>query len=406
MNIVVLSHRVPYPPNKGEKIRTFNQVKFLASQGHEIHLFSPYDNEEELGYFSSLGQQGICQSISSFSLSAKPIRLLRGLLTGKSLSVANFYSKNLQTDFDQFISTHKVDAIICTASSMAEYIFKSSVLKLATKHPLLIMDFMDVDSDKWAQYQNSSRFPMSWVYHREHRLVSQFEFKIASEFEVCYLIAQAEVELFKRQVADLDNMQVLGNGMDTKAFFPPKVHVANAAPVLLFTGVMDYKPNVDAVVWFVNHCWQSVIDKYPSARFIIAGMSPNNEVLALKGKLGIEVTGFVDDILPFYHAADIFIAPFRLARGVQNKVLQAFSCALPVVSTPMGAEGINCTPGKDVLIASDASDFVEKIIFLSENQDLAADIGKRALRLIEQQYSWEGQLSPIVDLLASPVINK
>tara|TARA_R110001583_G_scaffold181353_1_gene338560 strand:+ start:2160 stop:3380 length:1221 start_codon:yes stop_codon:yes gene_type:complete len=401
MKIVVLSHRVPYPPNKGEKIRTFNQIKYLASQGHEIHLFSPYDNDEELEHFSSLDQQGICQSISSFSLDAKPFRLIRGLLKGKSLSVANFYSRDMQTDFDHFISSSKVDVIICTASSMAEYIFKSSVLKLTTKHPLLIMDFMDVDSDKWAQYQNSSRLPMSWVYHREHKLVSQFEFKIASEFDVCYLIAQAEVELFKRQVADLGNVQVLGNGMDTKTFFPSKIRAANTAPVLLFTGVMDYKPNVDAVVWFVNHCWQNVIEKYPNARFIIAGMNPNSEVLALKGKRGIEVTGFVDDILPFYHAADIFIAPFRLARGVQNKVLQAFSCALPVISTPMGAEGINCTPGNNVLIASDASDFFEQIVFLFENQDTAVDIGKKALRLIEEQYSWEGQLNPIVELFSS-----
>ena len=406
MNIVVLSHRVPFPPNKGEKIRTFNQIKFLASQGHEISLFSPYDNDDELIHYKSLQQQNICQSVSHFSLSAKPLRLLKGLIKGQSLSVANFYTENLQADFDRFISSNKIDAIICSASSMAEYIFQSDILKSMAKGPLLIMDFMDVDSDKWAQYKRSSHFPMSWIYNREHKLLSQFERKIANRFNICYLIAQAEVDLFKENIINSNNIHVLGNGLDSTVFFPPKVKKANLAPVLLFTGVMDYKPNVDAVVWFVDKCWQSFTAKYPEARFIIAGMNPNSEVLALKTIPGIEVTGFVEDILPYYHSADVFIAPFRLARGVQNKVLQAFSCALPVVSTPMGAEGINCTPGTDVLIASDASDFVEKITFLSENQDLAADIGKRALRLIEQQYSWEGQLSPIVDLLASPGVNK
>ena len=402
MNIVVLSHRVPYPPNKGEKIRTFNQVKFLASLGHEIHLFSPYDNDEELNHFSLLEQQSICQSVSSFSLSAKPFRLLKGLLIGKSLSVANFYTERLQANFDRFILNQKVDAIICSASSMAEYIFESSVLRSATSRPLLIMDFMDVDSDKWAQYQKSSRLPMSWIYHREHKLVSQFEVKIANKFDVCYLIAQAEVELFKRHVADVNNVQVLGNGLDSKTFYPPKTKIVNTDPVILFTGVMDYKPNVDAVVWFVENCWQQITEIYPNARFIIAGMNPNSEVIALKTKLGIEVTGFVDDILPYYHAADIFVAPFRLARGVQNKVLQAFSCALPVVSTPMGAEGINCVSGDDILIATDATEFIDKVVFLTKNQDLAKVIGQRALLLIEQQYSWEGQLKPIVDLLALP----
>ncbi|GAC31080.1 glycosyl transferase, group 1 [Paraglaciecola polaris LMG 21857] len=326
--------------------------------------------------------------------------MLKGLLTGKSLSVTNFYTERLQADFDSFISSHEIDAIICSASSMAEYIFKSEVLMSAVMNPLLIMDFMDVDSDKWAQYQRGSRLPMSWVYHREHMLVSKFERQIVSKFDVCYLIAQAEVDLFKRHVADVNNVQVLGNGLDTKTFYPPKTKIVNTEPVILFTGVMDYKPNVDAVVWFVENCWQQITEIYPNARFIIAGMSPNTEVIALKTKLGVEVTGFVDDILPYYHAADIFVAPFRLARGVQNKVLQAFSCALPVISTSMGAEGINCSSGKDILIASDASEFIEQIVFLSENPGQAADIGKRALRLIEQQYSWEGQLSPIVDLLA------
>ncbi|WP_158769082.1 TIGR03087 family PEP-CTERM/XrtA system glycosyltransferase [Paraglaciecola sp. L1A13] len=405
MNIVVLSHRVPYPPNKGEKIRTFNQVKFLASLGHDIHLLSPCENDEELRHFASLKKLSICRSVSAFPLSAKPLRLLTGLITGQSLSVANFHTKQLQTALDSFISSHEVDAIICSASSMAEYIFQSDILKSEVKKPLLIMDFMDVDSDKWAQYKRSSHFPMSWIYNREHELVSQFERSVATRFDICYLIAQAEVDLFKENVIDTNNIHVLGNGLDTKVFFPPKVKKINHAPILLFTGVMDYKPNVDAVVWFVDKCWQSFTAKYPEARFIIAGMNPCNDVLALKMMQGIEVTGFVDDILPYYHSADIFIAPFRLARGVQNKVLQAFSCALPVVSTPMGAEGINCTPGKDVLIASDASDFVEKITFLSENKNLAADIGKRALCLIEEQYSWEGQLSPIVDLLTSSVGN-
>jgi sugar transferase (PEP-CTERM/EpsH1 system associated) len=394
MKIVVLAHRVPFPANKGEKIRTYNQVKFLASLGHEIHLFSPYDSDNELTYFTSLENSSRI-STRAFRLPTKLFRLLSALLTGKSFSVANFYVESLQNSFDRFIVENQVDAILCTASSMAEYIFNSHPLESKQRSPVLIMDFMDVDSDKWAQYQDTSRFPMSWVYAREQRLVSQFERQTAEHFDKCYLIAQAEVKLFKDRVLDCNNVEVLGNGLDTSSFYPPVTKTQNAQPVLLFTGVMDYKPNADAVMWFVKNCWPTIIAQFPQAKFVIAGMNPVKEVELLTRNQGVEVTGFVEDILPYYQAADIFIAPFRLARGVQNKVLQAFSCALPVISTPMGAEGINCVAEKSILLASTPTEFIEQINRLATDSELTRRIGAAALQLIQQEYSWEGQLAPL-----------
>lgn len=398
MKIVVLAHRVPFPANKGEKIRTYNQVKFLASLGHEIHLFSPYDSDEELTYFTSLKNTS-CKSTSPFRLPAKLFRLLSAILSGKSFSVANFYVKSLQKSFDRFIVENQIDVILCTASSMAEYVFNSQPLMSKRCRPLLVMDFMDVDSDKWAQYQNTSHFPMSWVYAREQRLVSQFERRIAEHFDKCYLIAQAEVKLFKDRVLDCNNIEVLGNGLDTNSFYPSLTKTQNAQPVLLFTGVMDYKPNIDAVVWFVENCWQTIIAHFPQAKFVIAGMNPVKEVELLAQFKGIDVTGFVDDILPYYQTADIFVAPFRLARGVQNKVLQAFSCALPVISTPMGAEGINCVADKSILLASTPDEFVEQVCRLVSDKELNKRIGAEALHLIQQDYSWEGQLAPLNSFL-------
>lgn len=162
---------------------------------------------------------------------------------------------------------------------------------------------------------------------------------------------------------------------------------------------MDYKPNIDAVVWFVENCWQTIIAHFPQAKFVIAGMNPVKEVELLAQFKGIDVTGFVDDILPYYQTADIFVAPFRLARGVQNKVLQAFSCALPVISTPMGAEGINCVADKSILLASTPSEFVEQVCRLVSDKELNKRIGAEALHLIQQDYSWEGQLAPLNNFL-------
>jgi sugar transferase (PEP-CTERM/EpsH1 system associated) len=400
VNILLLSHRVPFPPNKGEKIRTFHQLKHLRELGHHIHLFSPYEDKTELAHFNAL-RESWCASVEATPLKPKAMRLLRGLVKGQPMSVANFYDKTLQQKFDQFLSGNSVDAIICSASSVAEYIFKSTALPTIDKKPLLIMDFMDVDSDKWGQYQQSSSFPMSMVYAREQRLLAEYEKKIVKQFDASYLIAQAEVTLFNQKVMQSDKVHVMGNGLDTSVFYPPKTKQPNPAPVFLFTGVMDYKPNEDAVIWFVNTCWPSIITQHPNAKFVIAGMNPSADINQLANDKSIEVTGFVDDILPYYHQADIFVAPFRLARGVQNKVLQAFACALPVISTPMGAEGILCQADQDILIASTPDEFIAQANQLIAKPALAKSIGQSALHIIKQHYSWQGQLQPLVNLLDS-----
>ena len=400
MNILILSHRVPFPPNKGEKIRTFHQIKYLSELDHQLHLFSPFEDPSELAYFAALDET-LCQSVVATPLKNKAIRLLTGLIKGQPMSVANFYDKTLQQKFDQFLADNSVDVIICSASSMAEYIFRSTVLNAIDKKPLLIMDFMDVDSDKWGQYQQSSSFPMSRVYAREQKLLAHYEKQIVRQFDASYLIAQAEVTLFNQKVIKSDKVHVMGNGLDTSTFYPPINKQPNPAPVFLFTGVMDYKPNEDAVIWFVNTCWPAITTEHANARFIIAGMNPSAAINQLANDKSIEVTGFVDDILPYYHQADIFIAPFRLARGVQNKVLQAFACALPVISTPMGAEGILCQSGQDILIATTPEEFIEQANQLMTQPELGKSIGQSALQLIQQHYSWQGQLQPLVNLLDS-----
>jgi sugar transferase (PEP-CTERM/EpsH1 system associated) len=402
VNIVILAHRVPFPANKGEKIRTFHQLEVLAKQGHNIHLFAPYDALVELSFFDELKQVLPCQ-VNAFRLHSKPSRMIMGLIKGDSLSESNFYSYHLQQHFDQFLHTELPDIVMCSASSMAQYIFNSKTLKSVARKPKLLMDFMDVDSDKWRQYAESTLWPMRWIYQREQKLVATCEKKVATEFDECYLIAAAEVALFNQQITPTDKVKVLGNGLDTRAFYPAENKQINPAPVLLFTGVMDYKPNVDAVVWFVQTCWKQILQLQPGARFIIAGMNPNKEVNKLTAFTGIQVTGFVDDILPYYHQADIFVAPFRLARGVQNKVLQAFSCGLAVVSTPMGAEGIACNDQEHLLLANCAEDFLAKIVSLFDDPTLSASLGSNALSLIKEHYSWKGQLQPLVNAIGKEI---
>ncbi|WP_284207446.1 TIGR03087 family PEP-CTERM/XrtA system glycosyltransferase [Thalassotalea eurytherma] len=395
LNFLVLAQRIPFPANKGEKIRTFNQVKHLSELGCAVTVFSPMNETTDTAHSVGLQCELDNVSCSLFSLKHKVNRLIKGMLTGESLSVTNFYSAHLQQAFDEQLRQEGMDVVICTSSAMAKYIFCSKVFSKLGYKPKLVMDFMDVDSDKWLQYVQSSSLPMSYIYSREHKLIADYERRITEVFDECYLISEKEVELFNDQVCNAPNVKVLGNGLDTQSFYPPEKSHQNEDPVFIFTGVMDYKPNVDAVVWFVDNCWLSVLNEYPNAQFIIAGMKPSSEVEALTKYKGIDVTGFVDDILPYYHQADYFVAPFRLARGVQNKVLQAFACKLPVLSTPMGAEGINCHDNESILIANTPDEFIVAINQLENDAELKSSIKENAYKLIVEEYSWQAQLEPL-----------
>ena len=397
MNILVLAHRIPFPPNKGEKIRTFHQIKYLHELGHQITVVCPFDDVKDPEYAKAL-QSRYCQQAHGEKLGSKYPRLLSGLLRGQALSVANFYQATLQTKVDALLQQNP-DAVLCTASSMAAYIFNSSVYPSLKKPPRLYMDFMDLDSDKWRQYAAKASGLKRWIFSREARLVGNFEKRIAEQFSACFFITETECQMFRQQNGDIGQIYAVENGLDTDAFHPPLQASNHDKPVFLFTGVMDYAPNIDAALWFVDNVWQSIRSRWPNAEFIIAGMNPSAKIQSFHQKDGVLVTGFVDDILPYYHQATIFVAPFRIARGVQNKILQAFACGLPVVTTPMGAEGIKCADGFSILIAESPQQFFAQIERLIVDAEHHRKITEQALHVIDSQYKWEALLDPMVNVL-------
>lgn len=390
MKIIVVSHRVPFPPNKGEKLRTYYQLQFLRSQGHEIIVFCPTLEDADIDHQRALAKD-LDVEVFGAPVSSKASRYIRSFLQGVSVSQSNFYSRHLQTLIDNHIVN--ADAVLCTASSVANYVKKSGN-KLAS-HTLKLMDFMDVDSDKWKQYAESSSGIMRWVYTREQNLITQLEKDVAETFDTCFLIAKAEVDLFKEKITQAGNIQVLGNGIDTNEFSERELNNECTEVTFLFAGVMDYKPNVDAVLWFVEHCWPAICEAKPQAKFIIAGMNPEKAICKLHNTQNINVTGFVDDILPYFHCANIFVAPFHVARGVQNKILQAMSCGLPVVTTQKGGEGIQYQDGHDILVSSDAPSFTHTCLKLCEDIILRQQIGTRARETILQSYAWDSVLVPL-----------
>lgn len=392
MRILFITQRVPYPPNKGEKLRTFHQIEYLLAQGHQITVASPIADEQESRYASEMANT-LGVEVLSASLRHSLIGFSHALLSNQSLSVGKFYSPQLQQKIDTRIANGDIGTIICSASSLAQYIWSSSMYKRIQEKMLCMMDFMDLDSDKWQQYSQTAKFPMKLIYQREASLVRKIEQRVVEEFDESFFISQKEIDLFKVAHPHLRAKQILaiGNGIDMDFFTPKPVHEQHELNQYLFVGVMDYKPNIEAVLWFVEYVWPSILRKTPTAKLVIAGMSPSPAIQDLANQPSIEVTGFVENILPYFHQADVFVAPFLIARGVQNKVLQAMACGLPVITSELGAEGIDAIHGQEMLIANTVTEYLEQIEYLNHQANYQT-IANAAIRRISDDYSWEGQL--------------
>ncbi|MFS1702787.1 TIGR03087 family PEP-CTERM/XrtA system glycosyltransferase [Alteromonas sp. AMM-1] len=399
MHCLYLAQRVPFPPNKGEKLRSFHQINFLRQQGIAITVAAPMENDTDESYFQQLESQYGCATLYS-PLGNKLLRYANGMFRNASLSEAHFYCPALQHQVDQLLATGQIDAVICTASSMAGYVFRSSVLPTLAEKPTLIMDFMDMDSNKWDQYTNAARFPMNWVYKREAHCIRRLEKHIGDNFDACFFVAEPETVMFKTENPSIKaNVVTIGNGIDPAEFHPAASIPAVDVPKLLFAGVMDYAPNVDAMMWFNEHVWPSVLAKWPTATLTIAGMNPTADIQQLGNTKSITVTGFVDDILPYFHQSNVFVAPFRIARGIQNKILQAFACGLPVVATSMGAEGIVYSEGENILLGDNPASMFNAIELLMDNQDTYLRLRQAAINTIAEHYSWQGKLQTLLKLL-------
>lgn len=392
--ITVVSQRVPYPPNKGEKLRTYHQIEFLSQLGYGVDVLCLGECEQDHADANALAEK-LNISVTVFPLSHKIIRYSWALLNRQAISVGAFYCRALQNEVNIRLKSG-CDALLLSASSLGYYVFNSPNYHARTC--ALFMDMMDVDSDKWRQYAASSGFPMRAVYTRESRKINALEAQANAEFDDTFLIAGEEVRLFTRTVSAHKPVKVLGNGLDFSAFFPAATPPTKVN--FLFTGVMDYKPNVDAVMWFVEHCWPTIKQRVSGATFTVGGMNPTKDIKQLAERDGaIEVTGFVDDMLPYFHRASAFVAPFRLARGVQNKVLQAAACKLPVITTSMGAEGISYASDSTMFIADNGSAFIDACVRCVKEADIAQQKATSAFDALHNIYSWQQQLQPLKQAL-------
>lgn len=396
MNILYLCHRIPYPPNKGDKIRSFHHIQHLAKR-HKIYLATILEKPSNNQYVQHL--KSLCTEVFTVH-SHQRWHLLKGLLfSTKPLTVCHFYHQHLQTYIDNVLQDKNIDVIICFCSSMAEYVFQAKFfIRKSTIRPKLIMDFVDLDSAKWQQYAEMSSFPKRPIFHLENDRLFNYELQVLHAFDRCFFASQREVDILKNENIDTDGIEVVENGIDFY-FFTANQRQQNRHPVLLFTGAMDYYANVDAVRWFCKDILPLIRSEFPTVELKIVGMHPVRAIRKLAKLPSVEVTGYVKDIRPYYHRADVFVAPMRIARGVQNKILEAMATGNAVVATNTASAGINCQDNTNIMIAESADTFAMKVISLLKNKEKRMAMAREAIKNIRRCYVWEDKLQRLDELI-------
>lgn len=384
MRIFFVCQRVPYPPDRGDKITTYNEIRHLA-QRHEVHVFCLADGRGDLANVSGLAG---CPA----SVTAVPVarwlsrgRALAALLGGAPLSVAMLREAALHAAVRRAAAALPPDLIIVYSSNVAQY------AESFTNRPR-IMQFADLDSLKWRAYADRSALPWRWLYGLEARRLLAYERRIAREFSHSLICTEAEAKDFRALIPGVP-VSVVRNGVDLDYFRSSSP--AKQPGGMVFTGVMDYRPNVDAVCWFCETILPLILSEMPAASLTICGSRPSRDVLRLARLPGVAVTGRVPDVRPYLDRAELFVTPLRLARGIQNKLLEAMAMGLPVISTPAAWRGTEIPAGEGIVPADRPEDFAGAVLRLLRDDVYRTDMGRRALAIMRDRYAWPAQLAAL-----------
>jgi len=389
MRILFLAHRIPYPPNKGEKIRAFHELLHL-SQRHEVHLACLVDREEDFAYVRDL--EAICKSVTAVRLAKLSAYLRAGLslLRGQPLTLGYFSSSALRWCVSGLLERLAFDRVVVFSTSMAPYV---AHYRGCPK----VLDMVDVDSDKWAQYARRTSFPWSSIYALEAKRLRRYEAELVGRFDRVVLVTPQEVELLKRTLPQAD-CSVVPMGVDLDYFSLPAGREPGSR--LVFTGSMDYYPNVDAMKFFCEEIFPLIRSRRPDVVMTIVGRDPSRAVRRLAAPPGVVVTGNVPDVRPYLASARVFVAPFRVARGIQSKILEAMATGLPVVASPLA--GAALPAGKGLIVAESAERFACAVLELLENAPLWSESSREARRLVERGLDWNRSMQQFEDIILEP----
>ncbi len=390
MKILFLCHRLPYPPQRGGKIRPFNMIRHLAVS-HEVTVATLARTAEELAAGQELHRY--CHDLHVGRIS-KPAGWARFALHGMSAAPATFgyfYSPELARTVQRLLDTRSFDAIVVHCSSMGPYV-------AGHRGGRKVMDFGDADSEKWLEYGRTAPFPLSQAFRLEGRKVRRYEAWLGKQFDACSVNAPRERDVLAAYVRS--PIHVIPNGVDLEYFEPARPSGRGYIPNrIVFTGNMSYRPNVDAVQHLVSAVLPRVRREIPDVQLCIVGMDPTPAVRRLADEDRVVVTGRVDDVRPYLDSAAVAVAPLRVARGLQNKVLEAMAMRVPVVASPAAFEGISAVAGRDLLVAAGPDEFSRTIVTLLRDPAVRERYAAAGRTCVETNHNWSRLLQRLEDLV-------
>ncbi len=386
--LIFLAHRIPFPPDRGDRIRSYHMLRHIAAK-RPVHLLGFVDNKQD-----KRAAKELLPMLASLHIEVRSKSQLRAgaeaLLLGQPVSISAFGSRRIMRMVHQLLSKRPIETILAYSGQMAQFVPEDRGGRR------FIMDFVDVDSEKFAAYGEAEGGIMGWVHRREGRLLAHYENEVGRWADINLFVSEAEAALFRNRAGLAANhVRALNNGIDTATFDPAVFpRVEGADPMIVFTGQMDYRPNVDAVAYFARRTFPAIRAKHPSALFAVVGRDPTPAVQELVKLKNVIVTGEVPDVRPWIAAASVVVAPLEIARGVQNKILEAMAMARPVVASPAAFEGIDAVPGRHLLVAQ-GYDMANAVSHLLANPAEGERLGQAGRAHMVARYGWEAQLSAL-----------
>lgn len=389
MKILFVANRVPYPPFRGDKLKIYNLAMELCKH-HELHLITIAENQEDIDSIKELNKPILNdnnQNVSLFKsihVEFQPkwksaIKAMVGLLSFRPLQVAFFRSNKFQKRLDDVLKNNNFDIIHVQHIRMAQY-FEGQ------KRRNIILDLPDAFSLYWKRrVEKSNSFVSKWFTNLEFQRLFQYELKMIPEFKKVLVCSREDQEYLIKNTGF--PVELLQNGVNTNVFSP-----RNSAFIenrVLFTGNMDYAPNIDAVTYFAEQIWPEVLKEIPDAQFVIAGQRPVQKVLSLQSDR-ISVTGFIPNLADEYAKAHVVVSPLRIGAGTQNKVLEALSMDIPVVSTNVGYAGLELNQGEGIALSNSAQEFAQNVIAILKDKDYRNSLGSKGGAKIRNRFSWKG----------------
>jgi polysaccharide biosynthesis protein PslH len=394
--VLFLAHRVPYPPNRGDRIRSFHILRFLAERA-DVSL--AYLAEECPSAETQRALKELCRDVAGLQLGrfGRWGNAARSMVLGRTATEGMFRCRRLRRLLTQWCQRTRFDAAVVFCSSMVQYLDVPGLAGVPA-----IVDLVDVDSQKWFDYARDASGVQRRLFQIEGRRLRQLEQSLPARVKAVTLVSSCEVDLY-RSFCPTDCVHAIGNGVNLDYFRPSKDVGPASSCECVFVGALDYRANIDGIRWFCDEIWPEVRRREPRATFTIVGSRPSPVVHRLASLPGVRVASDVPDVRPYLAKAAVVVVPLRVARGIQNKVLEALAMGKAVVASPEALEGIAIEPGVHASRAGNAAEWIESAIGLFADAAARSRLGQTGRAFVEAHHCWSRQLAPLAGLLGLDV---